>query len=241
MKQDGSHYEAEVPDTLDLAERARLGVNALVGIVDRGGRCQPNQCGRYYRNPQVLSTEPGGYVFHTGNEMWGKHVEALLEMRLMSGSQQEADMDEVTTQGMVSCIEDDGLFYSYIKKVDGDKLVEMEDFCDLAAAARVMLGLIAKLRLGGNPEWRKQLARLVRGLRDAAIYKEDTAYYPDGHVGGAISRPRSGWKSTDEPPGLSLHDSKNWYGSRSIVQFSYGGIVQALTRWYLLSGDTRRA
>ena len=79
-------YEALVPDTLDLAERARLGVNALTGIVDRAGRYQPNQCGRYYRNPQVLSTEPGGYVFTTGNEMWGKHVESLLEMRLMSGS-----------------------------------------------------------------------------------------------------------------------------------------------------------
>ena len=237
MQQPQSYYAAVVPDTLDLAERARLGVNALVGIVNRAGCFQPYQCGRFYRNPQVLSTEPGGYIFQTGNEMWGKHVEALLEMRLMSGSQQESDMDDRTTQGMVSCIEEDGLFYSYVKKVDGDRLVEMEDFCDLVGGARVMLGLIAKYQLDGNPEWKTHLARLARGLIDVAITKEDYAYFPDGHMGGAISRPRSGWKTSDEPAGESLHDSHSWYESASIVQFSFGGIVQALSRWYLMSGD----
>jgi len=231
------YYEVLIPDTLDLAERARAGVNGLVGVVDRAGRCQPNQCGRYYRNPQVLSTEPGGYIFHTGNEMWGKHVESLLEMRLMSGSEQEADMDDQTTQGMVSCIEDDGLFYSYIKKVQGDALVEAEDFSDLVGGARVMLGLIAKYQLDGNPEWKKQLARLAKGFIDCAITKDDYAYYPDGHMGGAVSRPRSGWKNDSEPIGRSLHDSKDWYECSTNVLFTFGGIVQAMTRWYRLSGD----
>ena len=230
-------YNAEIPDTLDLAERARLGVNALVGIIDRAGRYQPNQCGRYYRNPQVLSTEPGGFAFITGNEMWGKHVESLLEMRLMSGSEQESDLDEKTTEGMVSCIEDDGLAYSYVKKVEGDQLVEMEDFCNLDAGARAMLGLIAKYQIDGNPEWKRHLARLAKGFIDVAIIKDDYAYYPDAHMGGAISRPRSGWKTTDEPKGTSLHDSRDWYECASIVQFTFGAVVQAMTRWYRLSGD----
>jgi hypothetical protein len=30
-----STYETEIPDTLDLAQRARWGVNALVEVVDR--------------------------------------------------------------------------------------------------------------------------------------------------------------------------------------------------------------
>ena len=230
-------YEALVPDTLDLAERARAGVNGLVGIVDRAGRYQPNQCGRYYRNPQVLSTEPGGYIFFTGNEMWGKHVESLLEMRLMSGSAQEADIDEKTTQGMVSCIEDDGLFYSYIKKAQGDTLVEGEDFSDLVGGARVMLGLVAKYQLDGNPEWKKHLARLAKGFMDHAVYKDDYAYYPDGHMGGAVSRPRSGWKNNDEPIGTSLYETKDWYECSTNVLFTFGGIVQALCRWYLISDD----
>ena len=138
---------------------------------------------------------------------------------------------------MVSTIEDDGLAYAYVKKVEGDHLVEMEDFCNLDAGARALLGLIAKYQLDGNPEWKKHLARLAKGFIDHAVYKDDYAYYPDAHMGGAISRPRSGWKNDDEPKGNSMHESRDWYDSASIVQFTFGAIVQAMTRWYLLSGD----
>src|SRR5512136_2310134 len=123
MAGEGARYEAVVPDTLDLAERARWAVNALTGIVDPKRGFQPHQCMRHYRNPPVLSPEPGGYLFDCGNEMWGKHAEALAEMRLMSGSDQEPGLDRESLLGMVSCIEDDGLFYSYAKKIDGDRLL----------------------------------------------------------------------------------------------------------------------
>jgi len=52
---------------------------------------------------------------------------------------------------MVGCIEGDNLFYSYVKKVDGSTLIEMEDFADLVGGARVMLGLVAKYQLDGKP------------------------------------------------------------------------------------------
>ncbi len=67
---------------------------------------------------------------------------------------------------MVACIEDDNLFYSYVKKVEGDQLVEMEDFADLVGGARVMLALAAKYQLDGNPEWLRHLERLANGFRD---------------------------------------------------------------------------
>jgi hypothetical protein len=95
----------------DAAERARLGLNALLGVIDPGRCFQPYQCMRPYRDPPVLSPEPGGYVFACGNVMWGKHADALLEMRLMNGSGREPDRDNESLRGMVSCIEEDGLFY----------------------------------------------------------------------------------------------------------------------------------
>ena len=181
-------YTATVPDTLDLAERARIAVNALTEIIAENPTHQPYQKSDYYRNPQVFSNEPGGYVFQDGNEMWGKAAEALLEMRLMSGSQQGAHLDEKTFNGMVNCIEGDNLFYSYASKVEGDRLVEMEDFADLVGGGRVMLALAAKYQLDGNPQWLAYLGRLAQGFCDTAISKDDYAYYPDGHMGGAISR-----------------------------------------------------
>ncbi len=239
MKLAGSYYEAAVPDTLDLAERARAAVNGLVGLVDRSRRFQPHQAMRHYRNPPVLSPEPGGYLFDCGNEMWGKHLEALIEMRLVSGSDQEPGVDEQSLAGMVSCIEDDGLFYSYVRKTDGDSLVPAEDFADLVGGARVMLALIARHQLDGNPQWSRVLARLAKGFQDCAVHTGDMAYYPDGHLGGAISRPRSGWKDPHEPAGTSLSRSRDWYECASNVIFTYGGIAQALCRWHLASGDPR--
>ncbi len=49
------------------------------------------------------------------------------------------------------------------------------------------------------------------GSATSAVYKDDYAYYPDGHMGGAVSRPRSGWKSETEPRGTSLYETKDWY------------------------------
>ena len=230
-------YDAEVPDTLDLAERARWGVNALLGVIDPGRGFQPHQCMRHYRNPPVLSPEPGGYVFAGGNEMWGKHAEALLEMRLASGSDQEPGRDDETVRGMVSCIEGDGLLYSYIKKVDAERLVDAEDFADLVSGARAMLALIAKHQVDGEREWLRHAGRLAQGYVRHAVRRADYAYYPDGHVGGAISRPRSGWKSDAEPIGTKVADSRDWYECASNVLFTYGGIVQALCRWHRVSGD----
>lgn len=236
-QRDQSIYQVLVPDTLDLAERARAGVNFLTEIISQDYGCQPFQKSDYYRNPQVFSHEPGNYVFINGNEMWGKAAEALLEMRLMSGSELAADLDGKTFAGMVSCIEDDNLFYSLVKKIEGNELVEMEDFVDLVSGGRVMLALIAKYQLDGDPAWLKYLARLAKGYRDIAMYKEDYAYYPDGHMGGAISRPRSGWKTDAEPIGTSLYESKDWYECASNVLFTYGGIVQGLCQWFRLSGE----
>jgi len=237
MEQTEIRYMTKAPDTLDLAERARVGINALTGIIVPDEGYQPQQGVRFYRNPPVMSGQAGDYVFLKGNEMWGKHVEALLEMRLMSGSAQNSDLDEKTIEGMVSCIEDDNLFYSYTKKVRGTELAEAEDFADLDSSARAMLALMAKHQLDGNDVWLDWCARLAKGLRDVAVFVDDYAYYPDGHVGGAIGRPRSGWENIREPLGASLHDTNSWYDSASIVHFTYGTVVRALCLWHEMSGD----
>ncbi len=225
------------PRTLDLAERARLGVNALVGVLDSSRGFQPHQCMRPYRNPPVLSPEPGGYLFEAGNEMWGKHAEALHLMRLASGSTQAADIDQESLRGMVSCIGDDGLFYSRPKRVNGDALADAEEFSDLVGGARVLLALTARCRAEGDARWGDAAARLARGFSQVAIHAADYAYYPDGHRGGAISRPRSGWKDTREPLGTSVSATRDWYECSSNVLFSHGGIVQALCAWHAYCGD----
>lgn len=154
-------YQAAVTDTLDLAERARPAVNGRAGVMDREHGHQPHQCFRCFRNPAVLSTEPGGYVFLGGNERSGKHLEALQEMRLISDSTQAAERDVISLRGMVASVDPDNLFSGIIRKVDGDRLVRAEDFSDplgcasphgpdRAVAARSRPGLAGRSHASGT-------------------------------------------------------------------------------------------
>ena len=47
----GNYYKAGVPDTLDLAERARLAVNAITGAADPHNNYEVFQCGHCDQQP----------------------------------------------------------------------------------------------------------------------------------------------------------------------------------------------
>src|ERR1039457_4188684 len=97
--------EAEVPDTLDLADRAKSAVNALTGILDSERRYMIHQSVDLYANPAFMAhNDTEDLVCWEGNENWGKGAEALIKMRLLSGSRQNAELDEKTLEGMVSCV-----------------------------------------------------------------------------------------------------------------------------------------
>ncbi len=77
----GEHYQAEVPDTLDLADRARLAINGLTRAVDAEHDYEHYFLILYMKNPPEM--------WHTGsgdmsccNPKWS---ESLPMMRVMSG------------------------------------------------------------------------------------------------------------------------------------------------------------
>ena len=58
-----------VSDTLDLAERARVAVNALTGMLDtEHGYKTPGRV-RYYQSPPIMSCEEGAKVCWNGHAM----------------------------------------------------------------------------------------------------------------------------------------------------------------------------
>ena len=56
----GQRYEDRVPDTLDIAERARLGINALTSVTDPAADYIIYWTASFYRNPPVMAHH--GYV-----------------------------------------------------------------------------------------------------------------------------------------------------------------------------------
>ena len=248
MSPRGASYEATVPDTLDLAERARVAVNGLTGIVDPEHNYQPYHIAQFYSRPP--------YMDHMGDgvENWGKVNEALTEMRVMSGSEHNLDIGEKTLKGMVSNVKEDGLYYNtaegrpwHILAYGGNRPgggdtnfssgeTSRGEWSSLYSHARVMLALMARYQLDHNPEWKELLGRMAEGLIRVAIYKEDYAYYPDNNIGGEGTIPSGGWKHTDEPEatGRTVHGS-----TKHTVLLTLGGVVAALCKWHVMSGHEK--
>ena len=243
-------YEALVPDTLDLGERAKLAINALVGFNRGLPYHQPNHCANFYRNPPVMSIDQEGgtycnphntYIVAHGEEMWGKYLEALVEMRVASGSDQEIDMDEKTFAGMMSCMEEDNLLWTYAQKIiiESETLGEKVDFVSLGNGGCALVALAAKYELTKDPVVKKQIEQLTKGYIDLAYYKEDYAYYPDGHLGGGVSMPRGGYTHDKEPAGYSMHDDMVYFDTGPAVEHTFGSIVRGLCRSYRITGDEK--
>ncbi len=96
LKPRGERYEAVAPDTLDLAERARLAVHGLTSFLNPAADYAPYGHTYFNGNPPYMSDMPGG------PPNWGKIAEALLLARVMSGSEENADVDAKTFQGMLA-------------------------------------------------------------------------------------------------------------------------------------------
>jgi hypothetical protein len=237
----GQRYQATVPDTLDLAERARAAVVGLTGRIDaehKLGKLHP------YApfNHSYFNACPPKLV-HTGDTArgvvcWGKVMLALQQMRGMSGSDHNMELGEKSFRGMLSCIDDDDLFYVYHKSSGSiwrsrSRFSASEDYACTHSQARVMLALMARHGLDRREEWWELIGRLARGLSKITVEKEGYSYFPDAaavRMGAEISRPRSGWKSMIEP------EVTDPYGY-TLALFAHGGPIRALTQWHLMSGD----
>src|SRR4051812_29954316 len=102
----GEHYEAELPETLDLAERARIAINGLTRGVD------PEHDYEHYFLTLFMKDPPE--MWHTGsgdmsccNPKWS---ESLPMMRIMSGSKLNVDVEQKMMDAMVGMIDADGLY-----------------------------------------------------------------------------------------------------------------------------------
>ena len=228
----GRRYEALVPDTLDLAKRAELAISGIGGTIDPG----PNRDMFFL----VRYTCKTPYMAHhaadsTCDTFFG---ESFPMLRTMCGSDHYADVETAQRAALVSRIRGD-LYWnffdptrpwqtSYRPNFDGE--AKNEDLANVAANARMLRALLAWREVSGNPDWDQTIRQLVRGLKRIAIRRGDYSYYPDGGFGEPFNYPRSGWVKTDEPT------SETEGGEGSVVAY-HGHQIQALTRWYAVSGD----
>ena len=101
----GEWQEGLVPDTLDLAERARLSINALTESADPEAGYEIWWHVLLNRKPPVLVHD-----FHDLNVQY-KFQEALPLLRYASGSDQNTQVDQAWAENLLRMQGEDGLIY----------------------------------------------------------------------------------------------------------------------------------
>jgi hypothetical protein len=221
LKPRGKFEEAVVPDTLDLAERARLSVNCLTHNVD------PQD---WYYVFQGFSFAPGskGLSFADRTlDITGKNLRALPWMRTMCGSDQSLDRHYGMMKAMLSNVRDDGLLYY---PTEGYRIKNTS-----YPAVNAMLALACENHhaFDGNARWLDWIELIGAGLHKIAIRVEDRAYYPPECTitpeGKWVWNTRGIATIPYDPPEEPYLDSQ---GLEGCVKFEQGYAMRALVRAY---------
>ncbi len=221
----GHYYETLVPATLDLAERARLAVNALTAPTD------PDYDYELYWIVDLLASEPA--MYHTVDDhVQDKFFLALPQCRTACGSKQNLDIEHSLMQTYLRKQGLDGLIYIPIKGrlwaippnpnafAGLDELPADENHWSSVVMVGRVLGAFAVYAFKDpSGPWHEAARRLADALKKICVVEGDIAYLC-----------RNWW----EPKMKYLKPANKPIGFRAAIA---GWIAQGLAEYYHLLGD----
>ena len=175
----GKQYERLVPDTLDLATRARLGLNVLTEATDP--KCD------YAMYATVMSTNPTTMFHGMGDVMDPKYIESRPLLRLMTGDTTGLHVDKIVLKAYLRKIDDDGVVWEPIKGRPWMKLGVAvygiddstlgDQLCFIMLPGRFLGAVTLLYLLTGDEAFKKIGERAVEGLKKMAVFRDDFAFY----------------------------------------------------------------
>jgi hypothetical protein len=230
----GTRYEDTVPDTLDLAERAKLGVHMLTAIADPRAGYEIYWAANFLRNPPVMSHDANDSVLNVEGMM-----EALPLVRLISGSSLNDHIDPIWMSGILRSIGPDGLIYQPLKDAPWARLymgvavnpvwsptgqkrtIADPSITQIGSAGncqRILSTMTVYYLRDGNPMWKDAIEKMIQRLTAIAVFQEDYAFMPPGSV----------------EPGADYGPGPMPVGNSAI---GYGALpIQGLAQYYKVTG-----
>ena len=223
---DTQHYLATVPDTLDLAERAALAINALTGAAEcEQAFCETIQTSHLDHRPPYMNLRYNGPCLQ-------KAVHALPMMRIMSGSIQNADMDARMMEALTRDIDDNGLWWLKVENRPWRAASFKEDQVWPVAQSRLIVALLDWHRYDHDPVWPRLAERLAAGLAGIALSSGERAWYHTAYL-------RSGWRAHPNPIAGTQADIKAVEEPETSAFFDIGLPLRGFSCWHAFSGDKR--
>ena len=229
MSTRGERYRATVPDTLDLAERARLAVNGLTGAAEcEIACCETIQTAHLDHNPPYMNLRWNGPCLQ-------KPVHALPLLRTMSGSEQNAELDIQLLETITRDIDKDGLWWLKIENRPWRQETFKEDQMWPCPQGRLMVALLDWHKIDHNDRWLEIVECLASGFSKIALRKEARAWLYNSYK-------RSGWGVAETPSSDFMEVSGSTLTAEEPPRTSNAALglpLRGLSRWYAVSGDDK--
>ena len=175
---EGERYEAMVPDTLDLQERARLAIHAMTEPTDPLADYEAYFLAYFRSYPPMMPHDSAAPSIQV------KFQEAVPLMRVISGSDQNSHVERKWMEVALRELGPDGLLYI---PVLGRPWFERIAPCDVHpqdnqlvspfVCGRMLSAMSILARRDGGSLWRDAARRLVDGLINLAVEAGDLAYF----------------------------------------------------------------
>jgi hypothetical protein len=227
----GERYEAMVPDTLDLAERAELGINGLTGPTDPEADYEIYFFVEFFSNPPAMQHDYSDICVC-------KFMESLPLLRIATGSDLNSHVDRAWMEVILKSIGPDGLWYiptggipwirlnpawaNPVRRADGTT-TDLSDetvtqFAEPFLCGRIIGAMTVHYLRDQNPLWKETIGRMIQRLSQLTIDKGDYCYFPAGSF---------------EPNAKVSPDVEMPTGIRASL---VGWTIQGLAQYYRVSG-----
>ncbi len=229
----GRYYDVEVPDTLDLAERGRLGINHFTESI-REELNYEMVMGIGFAPDRALSVSM--HMSGLGC-CQAKCMEALGMLRMVSGSQQHLDREAKMLEMMAANVGEEGIWW--VPRTSGKPWLGPEEampYANTHGEGRMLRAMITWYQYTGDTRWKALIDRMVDGLdRLFVVHKEDYAYVPiqgwmpEEYFRSCYVKGR-GWKDTAEPANEKAGEEGSLFNHQA-------NIAGPLATWYAVSGN----
>lgn len=171
----GERYQAYAPDTLDLADRMALAINALTNVWYKEERWAQGFLVDFSQRPPVL------YPSHVTDAYLNippKFIEALIFCRLGSGSNLNVSVDTEVLNTQISLLGEDGL--TYCPSGTLREFTEERGFAEIWGEGRMLSALSTLAQVDSNPQWVEMGKKKVDRLLELSRQKEDFRFFWKG-------------------------------------------------------------
>lgn len=208
-----------IPDTLNLADRANIALNAMIGVADEDYEYIPYFMGFFPAKPAWM--QHGNWDYGSSH---GRLIDAMTLVREMTGTEEGRDIEKHYKENFMTFFKDDDLSYRRntftqdVIDLYGTEFVEGASMIDQRA---VILGLCTWFIDTQDEKVKDRADRHVAALKRIARKERDSWYYP------ASEYTQRGWPSFDAVHTRLCPDPCAMWGRQ----------VNPLMRWHEATGN----